>query len=376
MPVMTAAAMRWTDDQARAVNGWAPSTSLLHRQVVQARVVVGVRRGGERGDRPPLRGGFGHGAALAFRLRRAGRRRGWTDREGARRKPSLPRARSKRCCGSRIRRSGSTVSSIGAQGLWPDGRDRQGRRGRDSGRDDYLKPWKVETFKVSNDPRFEEKLSTSSGCTESTRARGGVLLRRDAQRQALDRTQPSRPMKPGRGGTMTHDYKRNGTIDLFAAMNVADWRSPHRPAQRTRRSGCSEVLQTDRRRGPARSRRTRHPRQPLGAFHTRDRQMVGAQGPPPLAPALHADLQLMVKPRRTVVQGLTDKRLRRGTFASIAELTEAITTWATHWNLDPKAIHLESHRRRHHRQGPTRTRHPPPNQIADRPLATVFHSVE
>jgi len=61
-----------------------------------------------------------------------------------------------------------------------------------------------------------------------------------------------------------------------------------------------------------------------------------AQRPPPLAPALHPDIELLAEPRRRWFKELTDKRLRRGRFTSVAELTEAITTWAAHWNDDPK----------------------------------------
>jgi transposase len=87
--------------------------------------------------------------------------------------------------------------------------------------DHNLKPWRVETFKVSNDPRFEEKLVDVVGLYLNPPARAVVFsFDEKTQCQALDRTQPSLPMKPGRAGTMTHDYKRNGTIDLFAAMNI------------------------------------------------------------------------------------------------------------------------------------------------------------
>ena len=88
--------------------------------------------------------------------------------------------------------------------------------------DHNLKPWKVETFKVSNDPRFEEKLVDVVGLYLNPPQRAVVFcFDEKTQCQALDRTQPSLPMKPGRAGTMTHDYQRNGTIDLFAAMNIA-----------------------------------------------------------------------------------------------------------------------------------------------------------
>src|SRR3954464_10678266 len=88
--------------------------------------------------------------------------------------------------------------------------------------DHNLKPWKVETFKVSNDPRFEEKLVDVVGLYVNPPTRAAVFsFDEKTQCQAWDRTQPSLPMKPGRAATMTHDYKRHGTIDLFAAMNIA-----------------------------------------------------------------------------------------------------------------------------------------------------------
>jgi transposase len=89
-------------------------------------------------------------------------------------------------------------------------------------RNHSVKPWKAETFKLSNDPRFEEKLVDVVGLYLNPPEKAVVFsFDEKTQVQALDRTQPSLPMKPGRGGTLTHDYKRNGTIDLFAAMNVA-----------------------------------------------------------------------------------------------------------------------------------------------------------
>jgi transposase len=101
-------------------------------------------------------------------------------------------------------------------------------------RDHELKPWRVETFKISADPRFEEKLADVVGLYLDPPARAVVFcFDEKTQCQALDRTQPSLPMVRGRAGTMTHDYKRHGTTDLFAALNVAtgevitDCRSRH-----------------------------------------------------------------------------------------------------------------------------------------------------
>ncbi|MDN5929986.1 MAG: IS630 family transposase [Pseudonocardia sp.] len=84
-----------------------------------------------------------------------------------------------------------------------------------------LKPHRVETFKLSNDPQFEGKLVDVVGLYLNPPENAVVLcVDEKSQVQALDRTQPSLPMKPGRAGTMTHDYKRNGTTTLFAALNV------------------------------------------------------------------------------------------------------------------------------------------------------------
>lgn len=86
-----------------------------------------------------------------------------------------------------------------------------------------LKPHRVETFKLSNDPEFVEKLKDIVGLYLSPPEHAIVLsCDEKSQIQALDRTQPSLPLKPGRCGTMTHDYVRNGTTTLFAAMNTLD----------------------------------------------------------------------------------------------------------------------------------------------------------
>lgn len=86
-----------------------------------------------------------------------------------------------------------------------------------------LKPHRVETFKVSNDPRFAEKLTDVVGLYLDPPDKALVLaVDEKSQIQALDRTQPGLPLKKGRAGTMTHDYKRNGTTTLFAALNILD----------------------------------------------------------------------------------------------------------------------------------------------------------
>jgi transposase len=86
-----------------------------------------------------------------------------------------------------------------------------------------LAPHRVRTFKLSNDPKFAVKLKDIVGLYVDPPEHAVVLsVDEKSQIQALDRAQPGLPMKRGRAGTMTHDYKRHGTTTLFAALNVLD----------------------------------------------------------------------------------------------------------------------------------------------------------
>ena len=203
--------------------------------------------------------------------------------------------------------------------------------------DHGLKPWKVDTFKISNDPRFEEKLVDVVGLYVNPPSRAVVFsFDEKTQCQALDRTQPSLPMKRGRAGTMTHDYKRNGTIDLFAAMNLA----------------TGEVL-TDLRKGHAGADVLRFFKQidaavPRGLSVHVVLDNLSAHSTPEVTKWLaHRDRRrwhLHYTPTSSSwlnlierwFKELTDRRLRRGAFTSVADLSAAITTWAEHWNIDPK----------------------------------------
>ena len=200
-----------------------------------------------------------------------------------------------------------------------------------------LRPWRVETFKLSNDPRFEEKLVDVVGLYLDPPQRAVVFsFDEKTQCQALDRTQPSLPMKKGRGRTMTHDYKRNGTTDLFAALNV----------------GTGEVVHQ--------TRKTHAAKDVLAFFkwidvHTpRDLEihvvldnLSAHKGPEVrewLAKPRQARWHLHFTPTSSswlnLVEGwfaqLTNKRLRTGSFNSVDALTEAIDIWVSHWNDDPK----------------------------------------
>lgn len=213
------------------------------------------------------------------------------------------------------------------------GKDTVARIWRDHG----LKPWKVDTFKLSTDPDFEAKLVDVVGLYLNPPERAVVFsFDEKTQVQALDRTQRSLPMKRGRGDTMTHDYKRNGTTDLFAALNV----------------GTGEVITA--------TRKSHKATDVLAFFKWIDLHVdkglevhvvldnLSAHKAPPVAEWLahpkRARWHLHFTPTSSswlnLVEGwfklLTERRLRRGTFNSVAQLTEAIELWVEHWNDDPQ----------------------------------------
>jgi transposase len=87
----------------------------------------------------------------------------------------------------------------------------------------HLQPHRIRTFKKSNDTAFAEKVEDIVGVYMNPPSHAVIVsIDEKSQIQALDRTQPGLPMKPGKCGTMTHDYKRNGTTTLFAALNILD----------------------------------------------------------------------------------------------------------------------------------------------------------
>ena len=108
-----------------------------------------------------------------------------------------------------------------------------------------LAPHRIRTFKLSKDPEFVEKLRDIVGLYVDPPAHAVVLsVDEKSQIQALDRTQPGLPMKKGRAGTMTHDYKRHRTTTLFAALNVLDGTVIGRNMQRHRHQEFIRFLNT------------------------------------------------------------------------------------------------------------------------------------
>ena len=198
-----------------------------------------------------------------------------------------------------------------------------------------LKPHLVRTFKVSRDQSFAAKVEDVVGLYLNPPDKALVLcVDEKSQIQALDRTQPGLPMKKGRAGTMTHDYKRNGTTTLFAALNMLDGKviATCMPRHRQREflrflwlidqqtpAGLDLHLIVDNyatHKTPAVKRWLKaHPR-----FHLH------------FTPTSVSWLNMVER----FFAEITRKRIRRGTFKSVAELKSAIMEYLENHNADPK----------------------------------------
>ncbi len=197
-----------------------------------------------------------------------------------------------------------------------------------------LKPHRVKTFKLSNDPRFEEKLADVVGLYLNP-PESAIVLSMDekSQIQALDRTQPSLPMKKGRAGTMTHDYKRNGTTTLFAALDVLSGSVIGQCLPRHRHSEFLTFLKTIDRQVP----KDLQIHLILDNYATHKHPNVNAW----LAkhPRFHLHFTPTSSSWANMVEGffskLTNKALRRGAFASVPELIAAIDAYLAQTNTNP-----------------------------------------
>ncbi len=198
-----------------------------------------------------------------------------------------------------------------------------------------LKPHRVETFKVSRDPRFVEKLEDIVGLYLSPPEHALVLCCDEkSQIQALDRTQPGLPMKGGRAATMTHDYKRNGTTTLFAALNVLDGQVIAQCQQRHRHTEWLKFLRQIDRETPkdkalhlicdnyathkhptVRKWLEKHPR-----FHIH------------FTPTSASWLNMVER----FFRDLTTQQLRRGVFTSVPDLVKTIEGYIAQHNQNPK----------------------------------------
>ena len=197
-----------------------------------------------------------------------------------------------------------------------------------------LKPHLAATFKVSNDPRFAEKLEDIVGLYLAAPEHAMVLCCDEkSQVQALDRTQPGLPLKKGRAQTYTHDYVRHGTTTLFAALNVADGQVITTCAPKHRHQEWLKFLKLIDTNTPP--QRTLHLILDNYATHKHPKVRAWLEKHPRFhlhfTPTSASWLNMVERFFREI----TTKRLRRGVFRSLDDLLAAIQDYITHYNQRP-----------------------------------------
>jgi transposase len=195
----------------------------------------------------------------------------------------------------------------------------------------HVQPWRSGTFKFSTDPELEAKVRDVVGLYLDPPKKAIVLcVDEKSQLQALDRTQPMLPLRPGQVERHTHDYKRNGITNLFAALEVATGRVVTDRCYD--RHGKAEFLDFLKRVAKAYPRRELHVI--LDNYHTHKHDDIGAWL------ARHPRVMLHFTPTSgswlnlvEVFFGIISRQaIRRGSFASVPELVAAIRTFIDGWN--------------------------------------------
>ncbi|HWD67019.1 MAG TPA: IS630 family transposase [Caulobacteraceae bacterium] len=198
-----------------------------------------------------------------------------------------------------------------------------------------LKPHLTKTFKLSTDKQFVEKVRDVVGLYLDPPDRALVLsLDEKSQIQALDRTQPGLPMKKGRAGTWTHDYKRHGTTTLFAALDVATGKVIGQCMKRHRHQEWLKFLRAIDRATPKR----------LDLHLIADNYATHKHPAVKAWLAKHPRFHMHFTPTSASWLNqierffglITGERIRRGVFHSVAELEAAIHDYLEHHNADPK----------------------------------------
>lgn len=198
-----------------------------------------------------------------------------------------------------------------------------------------LQPHRVETFKLSKDPNFVDKLIDIVGLYMNPPDRAAVIcVDEKSQIQALDRSQPGLPMKKGRCGTMTHDYKRHGTTSLFAALNVLDGKVIGNCYERHRHQEFLKFLRRLDREFPR--RKALHLILDNYGTHKHPNVKAWLEKHPRFhlhfTPTSSSWLNLI---ERWFAE-LTEKQLKRGIFSSVDELNQVINNFIEGHNDDPK----------------------------------------
>lgn len=198
-----------------------------------------------------------------------------------------------------------------------------------------LAPHRIRTFKRSKDPDFAAKLTDIVGLYMDPPEAATVLsIDEKSQIQALDRTQPGLPMKPGKAATMTHDYKRHGTTTLFAALDIATGKVIGQNMQRHRHQEFIRFLNTVNRSTP--------PDRPVHvvldnyATHKHPKVLAWLKRHPNWTFHFTPTGASWLNAVETVFSTLTRVRIRRGVFRSLVELQAALNRWIAEINENPK----------------------------------------
>ena len=198
-----------------------------------------------------------------------------------------------------------------------------------------LKPHLVRSFKVSNDPDFADKVEDIVGLYLDPPEKALVLsVDEKSQIQALDRTQPGLPLKKGRAGTMTHDYKRNGTATLFAALDIATGAIIGECLPRHRAKEFLAFLKKIDRVTPAEldlhlivDNYATHKTPAVQRWLARHKRFTLH-----FTPTSSSWINLVER----MFAEITRQRIRRGTFNNVEELKSAIIDWIENRNQNPK----------------------------------------
>ena len=198
-----------------------------------------------------------------------------------------------------------------------------------------LKPHLIRGFKVSRDPKFAEKLEDVVGLYLSPPEHAIVLCCDEkSQVQALDRTQPGLPLKKGRAETMTHDYKRNGTTTLFAALNVFDGQVIAQCQQRHRHEEWIRFLRQIDRETP--KGKSLHLICDNYATHKHPNVQAWLEKHPRFHMHFTPTSASWLNMVERFFRDISVNRLRRGVFTSVPELTKAIEQYVAVHNANPK----------------------------------------
>lgn len=199
----------------------------------------------------------------------------------------------------------------------------------------HLQPHRLRTFKRSNDPAFAEKVEDIVGLYMDPPMHTVVLsIDEKSQIQALDRTQPGLPLKPGKCGTMTHDYKRNGVTTLFAALNVRDGTVLGRCMAQHRHQEFVRFLNAIERAVPA--GKLIHVIADNYATHKHPKVLAWLERHPRWVFHFTPTSASWMNAVEGFFSTLTRQRLKRGVFRSVDDLEQAITRYIREHNGDAK----------------------------------------